>query len=132
MEPRDNSIFGFFAAIRGSDLTTHVPRDRPILLSKDGFYPLYAQVDAVREVVTLYGTEFQLQFRVGRVPPQPVTEQPPQDRVTIDVPTDGKLRSESPTFFYTFSSRNSLEENERNLSEFVFSQWEGLDRLQTR
>jgi hypothetical protein len=121
----DNSAFEFFELAQehaGADRSTPVPLDRPIVLSKDGFPPLYAQVDEVKKVETLYGTEFQLQLRVGVALPPPLPKQA-VERISISVPTDGRLRSEAPTFYYTFSSRNSTAENVSNLSDFVFSQW---------
>ena len=88
---------------------------------------IYAQVDDIERIRTPAGVEFRLQFRVNDAPLRRALKEQ-TGRIAVPISTDGQMRYEPPTLYYTLSTRNTDEENKRNLSDFVFSQWDNVTK----
>jgi len=101
--------------------------DGPISFTDEDGNPIYIQVTATELAENQLGQELHFQFYVG--------DKPSGDN---DKPRMGKFRDahemhvslspgdqyvHAPVFWYTLSSRLSLEENKRNLRDFVLSHY---------
>src|ERR1700679_660125 len=96
----DSSFFEFYTAIREADVSGY-PELGAIVLTR-GDSRIYAQVDDIERIRTPVGVEFRLQFRVNDAP---LTRRSKEQtgRIAVPISTDGQMRYEPPTLYYTLS-----------------------------
>jgi hypothetical protein len=102
----------------------------PLRFRADGGHWIYVLIDpsSIKKSATSIDEEVAFKFQLSKEPSQaPDAFRTPDANgfVVIRMPS-GKTTSSDPVFAYTFSSLNTLEQNQANLEHFVQDRWQEM------
>jgi hypothetical protein len=92
---------------------------------------IYLIISGIELLETTFDQQYAFDFQISTVPASPGVRPPVgrrtrADLTSLSIPYD-TTRAGRATFGYTFTSLNTLEQNQKNLRDFVLHQWEEGD-----